>query len=391
MTGSGGAAGSTERFWELLRIRAGAHYFLSALHFASLASIALVMGLLARLRKPHPALQRMMLAGVIYVAAMFIVSFFGVHLTSSKLIVLFHPLRGDKMLFLTFVLAVPIMVWKHATANAAGGAARVLLPAIIAVFMMGYTPPAVALSTLPALVALAVLLGDRPTIFGVDARHFVLGVVGLVGVVLLGALPDATLYATGLLVGTAAGLLLFVWPMPRQVLIGVAALLAVGLMARSTGLASGQFEWYRAGEDRQFIAAAEWAEDATAERARFITPTWVEGWRCHSQRTTLAQYRDLSAMHYYVGFEGPLWERLEAVNGAVYFSDQLAAQLREGYLALRPVDLAAASERFAIDYVVMPAEWPHGEGLTPVYANEGYEVFSSTELQRAAAIERGED
>lgn len=387
MSGSAGAAGATERFWALLRIRRGAHYFLNPLHFAALTSIAVVMGLLARVSSARPNLRRMMIAGVVYVAAMFVISYLGVHVASSKLAVLFHPLRGDKMLFLTLVLAVPIIIWQRATESEELEAGTVLLPAIAAAFMMGYTPPAVAFVVLPVLLALVLLIGENATILHIDARYVSLGLLGGLGAGLL-VLPDATLWAGALLLGAAAGAVLLTRHSPRIVLLAILTLLALGMMARSTGLAHGQFDWYRAGQDEQFAAVAQWAEQQTTTNARFITPTWKEGWRCLSRRTTLAQYRDLSAMHWDVGFEGPLWERLEALNGAVHYSSDLARDLREGYVSLDRADLASAMERFEIDYAVMPGDWPPGQEMSPVYANEGYRVFTVEELQRGTEGEK---
>lgn len=374
MSGTAGAAAETERFWELLRMRRGPHYFLDAAKIAALASIALTMLLIGSRRETPDALRQMMVAGVIYVAAMYVVALAGVHLSSSKLVILFHPLRGDKMLHLVLVIAVPTFIWLQGKRRSSDCPGRVLLAPIAAAFMLGYTPPAVALAVLPALLGLFALSAERQTIAGINPREVLLGGVLIVSVGLL-ALPYTTFYATTLILSVIAGRLMITRLHPEPLLLGFVALIALGLMSRNLGLPDERPQWYRAGEDRSFVEVAEWAARETPPAARFITPTWMEGWRCLSLRGTLVQYRDLSAMHWDVGFEEGFFERLRALDSEIYYGPDLARLLREAYLNLRPGVLAAAAERFSVDYVVMPAEWRHGQGPEPVFANEGYRVL----------------
>lgn len=382
MTGSAGAAADTARFWELLRLRNAPHYFLNSLSVTVLPVLALVIWVIGRESSTPAVIRRMLLAGLIYVAAMYVIALFGVHLSSSKLVVLFHPLRGDKLLFLAFALAVPAFVWLKARELPPRSAGAALLAPIIAAFMLGYTPPAVALLTLPALLVLLSLARGRASVAGIDARIALIGAVAA-GALLLQMLPDTTLYATTLLGATLAGAMIAARLRAEPVLLALVALIALGLMARGLGLPDDDPRWYRAGDDPSFVQTALWAAEHTPAEARFITPTWIEGWRSISRRGTLAEYRDLSAKHWEAGFEEGLWERLAAVNSAIYYGPDLARELRAGYLELEPADLIEAASRFDIDYVVMPAEWPYGQGLAPEFANEGYSVFHIATLREA--------
>jgi len=174
---------------------------------------------------------------------------------------------------------------------------------------------------------------------------------------------------------------------PAWGLMAVVAVLAVGEIARhSVDVRRMRPEWYRGGEDRAFVEVARWAGAHTPPDTRFITPPWLEGWRCLSRRGTLVQYRDGSAMHWDLGFEAGWWERLGAVNCAVYYRESgLALELERRYLALTPAELASAAERFGIDgYVVMPTTWSHGQDLVAAYANAQYRAFAIDELRYAA-------
>ncbi len=387
MSGSTGAAAETERFWELLRIRNAPHYFIHVLSIAVLISISTVFALISRERNTPKPLRRMMFAALIYTSAMFVMATVGVHLSSSKLVVLLHPLRGDKMLHLVFVLAVPVFIWLNASKERTGAGAPLLAP-ITAAFMLGYTPPGVALIMLPALLGLWTHWRDKQKIGGLDARGFAVGGIALVALGLL-ALPHTTLYAVTLFAAGIAGAVIAICRRPEPAVLAFVTLISLGLMMRGLGLPQERPEWYRAGEDPSFVQAAEWAARETCPSARFITPVWMEGWRCLSMRGTLAQYRDLSAKHWDVGFEEGFWERLEALNGAVYFGPDLAQRLRTQYLQLHPEQLLVASETYSIDYVVMPVEWLYGEGLKPIYCNESYQVFPIEAFRQAYGEDRG--
>lgn len=376
LAGASGAAHDTARFWELLRIRHGPHYFLNVWDMATLASIAVVFALIGRRPGIDATLRRMMLAGAAYTAVMFLLALLGVSWGSSKLVVLLHPLRGDKWLHVALILAVPIFLWREALA-AQSRAQMVMLPALAAVFMLGYAPPGVALWMAPVVAAGAVLVAAGRVAWAGPA-----GLCAVAGAVLM-ALPGNRMFGAALLLGLAVGTLARRIGYTRPALIAVVAIIALLQIGRNSfDLSNMRLDWYRAGEDRAWVDVAMWADMHTPITARFITPPWREGWRCLSRRATLVQYRDGSAMHWEAGFEAGWWERLAALNCDVYYSeDALVLELMARYLALTPADLVAAAERYDIDYVVMPRSWPSADAIAAVYANSGYAVFTIDALR----------
>ena len=384
MGGASGAAGDTARFWELLSIRQGPHYFVNTMDIAALVSLAVVLALIVARRGADPWLRRMAIAGVVYVAAMLIVAPLGVQVWHSKLVVLFHPLRGDKWLFVTLVLAVPVFLWRQAAAETAL-ATRALLPAIAGLFMLGPRPPLAVLVTLPMLLGVAVLQSTRKPATSREGTVLVITVAATMGAA-YAALPDHRLLGAVLLLGGLAGVLIALRPRwTRALLLGAVGLVALGMVARnSMDLRAMRLDWYRADASRPWDEMARWADASTPASARFITPPYLEGWRCMSRRGTLVEYRDGSAMHWDVGFESGWWERLKALHCDVYYSeDELGPELAERYLALTPADLVAAADRYDIDYVIMPDTWQEPRGLVPVRSTRSYLAWAVADLRRA--------
>ncbi|MGD9497821.1 MAG: DUF6798 domain-containing protein, partial [Armatimonadota bacterium] len=372
--GTSGAAQDTARFWELLRIRRGPHYFVDGWDLTALASIAAVFWLIGRRAGTERLMRRMMIAGLAYTAAMFVVAWLGVHVGSSKLAVLLHPLRGDKWLHVALIVAVPVFLWREAGLTQRMWA---LLPAIGGAFMLGHAPPATALSVVPLLVAGALAVGaGRLRWLSVASAFAAIGVGCL-------ALAGSRLFGATLLLGTCAGGLAACTRRVRPAILGLVCVIALVQIGRHSidpgrlGLA-----WYRAGEDPAWVEMAQWAASDTPVSARFITPPYLEGWRCLSRRGALVEYRDGSAMHWQAGFEAGWWERLQSVHCDVYYSAEgLAGELERRYLALTPADLVAAAGQYGIHYVVMPAGWPNAGRARAIHANEGFRAFTVEELR----------
>ncbi len=386
MGGASGAAGETARFWELLSIRHGPHYFVNAMDVATLVSITAVLALVVGRRDADPWLRRMAIAGVVYVAAMLIVAPLGVQVWQSKLVVLFHPLRGDKWLYVTLVLAVPVFLWRQAVSGTAL-ATRALLPAVAALFLLGHKPPYAVLVTLPMLLGLAVLQSTRKPASPLGGTVLVITVAVGLGLA-WAALPEHRLLGALLLLGALAGVLIALQPRwTHGLLVVIVALIALGTVARnSMDLRAMRLDWYRAGVDRAWDEMARWADANTPTCARFITPPYLEGWRCISRRGTLVQYRDGSAMHWDVGFEFGWWQRLEALHCDVYYSeDELRPELAERYLGLTPGDLVAAADRYDIDYVIMPDSWRGPAGVPPVHSSGGYLAWAVADLRSSTS------
>jgi hypothetical protein len=89
-------------------------------------------------------------------------------------------------------------------------------------------------------------------------------------------------------------------------------------------------------------------------------------------------------MYWDVGFEYGWWERLRALHCDVHYSGaQLTPTLQERYLALRPAELLTAADRYGIDYIVMPAQWPHAGEFEAAHANSGYRAIAAEQLRGA--------
>lgn len=381
--GAGAAAQVSELFWRLQFALPNHHLLMDAWDPPAMISLAAITIAGAWLAHADSSLRPLALAAVVYSSAMLIVSLFGGHLFPSKLVQMFHPLRGDKPIHLAIILTTPIFVWSRAGDGSVHRAAVVLLAAIAAVFMLGPRPPVPALALLPALLLAYVMVAglspdraERPITVA-----FALGLAAVA--VAMALMPGGVILAGALLLGVLTGLATWRWGISRPALLAAVLMIALVPIGRnSVDVRALRFDWYRAGADRQWDEMAAWADAHTPLEARFITPPWLEGWRCLSRRGTLVQYRDGSAMDWYPGFEEGWWTRLDAIGCQVWPNvPELRGRLRERYLALSPADLVAAAERYGTDYVVMPADWPWAETVPAAHANAGYRAYEVEALR----------
>lgn len=375
--GAGGAARVSELFWQLQFALPNHHLLMDAWDPPAMMGLVVVTIASAWLARVDTPLRPLALAAAVYSSAMLVVSLLGGHLFPSKLVQMFHPLRGDKPIHLALILATPIFVWSQTGDRHLPRSACLLLPVIATVFMLGPRPPIPVLVMLPALLLLyGVSAAIAPT--GAERRIAVVVTFGLLVVaVAMAFLPGARILAGAILLGLLAGLAAYRLGDARWALLAaVLALALVQIGRNSMNLCTLRFEWYRAGADRHWDEMAAWADACTPPDARFITPPWLEGWRCLSRRGTLVQYRDGSAMDWYPGFAEGWWARLGAIGCRMLPNvPDRRGRLRERYLAMTPADLVAAAERYGTDYVVMPANWPWADALASAHANPGYRAY----------------
>ena len=382
--GEGGAAEHSELFWELQFALPNHHFLMGFWAVPTLVSLGLTLALAACAGRMEAPLRHIAASGAIYLAAMYAVSLLGAHLFPSKLVLMLHPLRGDKALHLALVIVLPIFIWQRLSGREVPRPALVLVPPLAALFMLGARPPGLILVALPLLVAVHLLLsGGEPRGRRVKATVVVLAGLTIAALVLF-AVPSATTMALVILLGVLGSLVALHTRRWGVVALSVVLAISIGQIARNSfDLSEGRFAWYRAKSDMDFDDIARWADRNTDLQARFITPPSMEGWRSLSRRSTLVEYRDGSGMDWYPRFELGWWERLEALDAALMPNHpDLHEELARRYIDLPPERLAAAARAYQIDWVIMPVEWPHAAEFRPVYRNDGYQAFAAAALDR---------
>ncbi|GAH70077.1 unnamed protein product, partial [marine sediment metagenome] len=272
--------------------RAPLHFFFTGENVVSSAALALVLLLLMR-EQTLPALaRRICFATLIMMGFMCALNLLGVYILQYRPLVLLHPLRADTWAHLAMFVCLPAYLWLASSRNQ-HALSRVLLLAIAGLFMVGPVPEPLQIWLLALLVALVV--ADRQGAWSrwPDAGWRLLTGLALAVAVVVLALQGARVAVVVVMLAVLGGIGSR-WLSARSWgLLGLVLFVAVLNVVRTDtyDIASRHFLWYQGHPDAEFRDIAHWAKENTDAATGFITPPWLAGWRCLSQRSTLIELK----------------------------------------------------------------------------------------------------
>ena len=392
------AHSSGATFWTYLPRRFAWHFFLSIGGLACFAVMMVILMVVLRRQVLPPAAQRLYIVVLVSVLSMIVVHLLNIYIFKLKPLTVIQPLRMDKWIYVALVTAVPVYLWEM-FGKQAELAGRMLIALLAGVFMLGPFVPAGVLGILAAVAFLAD--GDfrrfRSTSVIYQALIAILVLVSILTLTPIGRqkpfqLREVLLLAFVIVVAGA-----FVVGTSRRswgsfVLLGVVAcIVSAQALWVSFDLRTRTARWYQGGVDQAFCDVAEWAKRNTPWETQFITPPYLEGWRCFSQRSTLVEWKDGAAMLWSDGY-GPIWwDRLACLNCNVEASlPDLYEVMTARYQDLSPRQLVDTAHRFGIDgYVVMSANWASAGHFPKAYTNSEYCVYAIRALEYCQDTEQG--
>jgi GH35 family endo-1,4-beta-xylanase len=141
-----------------------------------------------------------------------------------------------------------------------------------------------------------------------------------------------------------------------------------------------------------WIDAQEWARSHTPFNALFLTPAQQAGFRIHSERAIVGEWRDGTQLYFDAGFAKPWSERMNALQpGMVTDTDGTLLSSGRPLGSLDDEQVAALAKQFGADYVVLP----HGDqrslrkaydnGVWAIYMPETEEAVTSTHSNELVA------
>lgn len=126
-----------------------------------------------------------------------------------------------------------------------------------------------------------------------------------------------------------------------------------------------------------WVDVQRWAKANTPRDAVFLTPTQPGGFRIHSERAVVGEWRDGTQLYFSADFAPIWWERMIDLQPGL-LTDDTGARLHSRGLSIDSLDdrgLVELAEKYGARYIVLPAG--SERQLECVYANAGYAVYLS--------------
>jgi hypothetical protein len=189
----------------------------------------------------------------------------------------------------------------------------------------------------------------------------------------LGLLPVAVL------VGTGAALVnqRLLWQ--QALLAGIALLVSLAAWRQINFVLAGRptFAVHRpeAGNDPAWLDVQRWAREHTEPDALFLTPAQMNGFRVHSQRAIVGEWRDGTQLYFSAAVTGPWWERMNALQPGLRLAPEGDRLLVQGR-SLSQLDDAALmelAEKFGASHLVVAATPPRK--LELLYRNRQWAIY----------------
>ena len=129
------------------------------------------------------------------------------------------------------------------------------------------------------------------------------------------------------------------------------------------------------GNDPAWIDAQRWARGHSPRDAVFLTPAQRNGFRVHSQRAVVGEWRDGTQLYFSAAFAQPWWERMQALQPGLRIAPAGRRLLVQGrsISQLDDAQIMALAKRFAASYVVLAAETPRR--LVEMYRNNQWAIY----------------
>jgi GH35 family endo-1,4-beta-xylanase len=161
----------------------------------------------------------------------------------------------------------------------------------------------------------------------------------------------------------------------------LAGCIAFGLYEKRTlGGADGA-----AGEQRAWVAAQEWAAQNTPKSAVFLTPPQQGGFRIHSDRSVVCEWRDGTQLYFSAAFAKDWWRKLTSIRPVIYDAKGMGELMHAKTLEnMSDREVATLAKSYGASYVVLPAN-PSRE-LKRAYTNGTWAVYEPRVLDEQDAF-----
>lgn len=275
-------------------------------------------------------------------AAFFVPVLIGVIVGQVRLTPLFgrmQLMRADAFLFLFSTMALFVAVYNLAR-NGAVPFPRVVLPVAFLLFAMPVTP-----------LRLSLLISGLVVAFWSDCREFFRSHPQSLQVVRFSR--------------TA-----------RLIVLAMMTLLFAGLLADTARCTPFAEMFSLPGRAPSNWASVQlWARNNTAVNAAFLVPTFMEGFRVLSERSSWGEWKDGTAVYWYQPLARTYIARMRAVGWTTAPDLNGRGTVQQRYSALSWGTLLALAHENHLQYVVQYRDVPYPEAPAPVYANSGFAVY----------------
>ena len=204
----------------------------------------------------------------------------------------------------------------------------------------------------------------------------------LVGAVLsvacLAAPPGLGLLPVAVLVNTLLALVRRRLLWQQAALAGLALLVALAAW-RTIDFVPVSFSWNfhrpEPGNDPAWLDAQRWASTNTALDAVFLTPAQMNGFRVHSRRAVVGEWRDGTQLYFSAKFAQPWWDRMQALQPGLRVAPDGQRLLVQGrsISQLDDAQILALAKKFDANYAVLAADTPRQ--LVEVYRNAKWAIY----------------
>lgn len=139
-----------------------------------------------------------------------------------------------------------------------------------------------------------------------------------------------------------------------------------------------------------WIEIQNWARENTPEDAVFLTPIRPGGFRIHSERAVVCEWRDGTQAYFNADFAKNWWENVKQLQRGIQFDLKGQTQLADGTpLANRRDDdllKLMRSKSLQADYIVLPTGRSHN--LKRVHGNEVWSIYSPKTLYPEGIVDK---
>ena len=197
-------------------------------------------------------------------------------------------------------------------------------------------------------------LPGNPGLANIETLHFVRGHAWQIVLVIL---------CLGIL-----GLSYFVW-------LGRNRRLCLGFGGMLLALTCGLVLWHMlAPEENDWVDAQKWARTNTPQDAVFLTPIHRSGFRIHSQRAVVTEWRDGTLLYFAPDFADEWWQRVKAAQPGIEMDEEKRRLLQPGldYSVLSDEQLIRLCDRYHVDFLLLPKSYLGN--LQIVYSNQAWHI-----------------
>jgi len=127
-------------------------------------------------------------------------------------------------------------------------------------------------------------------------------------------------------------------------------------------------------EDNPWVDAQKWARTHTPQDAVFLTPVHRSGFRIHSQRAVVTEWRDGTLLYFAPDFADEWWQRVKAARPGIEMDEEKRQLIQPGldYNVLSDDQLIRLCDRYHVDFLLLPKSYLGN--LQIVYSNQTWHI-----------------